>query len=132
MTVVLSLFALVLLYFVNPADPEQSTNLPKCIFHSTTGFHCPGCGSSRAVHQLLHGRPDLALAYNPLATLLLPVVAYVFFAQVLEMISRFHLPRMTIKVQWLWTLLAVVVLFWILRNVPLYPFTLLAPGGWFS
>jgi hypothetical protein len=29
----------------------------------------------------------------------------------------------------IWTLLATIIAFWILRNLPWYPFSLLAPGG---
>jgi hypothetical protein len=31
------------------------------------------------------------------------------------------------KPVWIWTLLGVIVAFGVLRNIPIYPFTLLAP-----
>ncbi len=36
-------------------DPERCGFYPICIFHQSTGLLCPGCGSLRAMHQLLHG-----------------------------------------------------------------------------
>ena len=54
---VLGAFALLglaaVLFFFNPA---QSGFYPFCVFHRTTGLLCPGCGSLRALHQLLHQR----------------------------------------------------------------------------
>jgi len=43
--------------------------LPGCPFHAITGIPCPSCGTTRAAMAVLHGRPLLALAFNPLATL---------------------------------------------------------------
>jgi hypothetical protein len=42
--------------------------LPACLWHSLTGWPCPGCGTTRALTSLL--RADLlgALAFNPLAS----------------------------------------------------------------
>jgi len=33
----------------------------------------------------------------------------------------------TLKPRWIWALLAAIVAFGVLRNIPIYPFTLLAP-----
>ena len=36
-------------------DPATSGMFPPCPVHYLTGWYCPGCGSLRAIHQLLHG-----------------------------------------------------------------------------
>jgi hypothetical protein len=41
--------------------------LPPCLWHATTGWPCPGCGTTRAVLHLLHANPSGAFASNPLA-----------------------------------------------------------------
>ena len=48
---------------------------PPCLWHSWTGWPCPGCGTTRAVVRLLHADPAGALAVNPLAAC--AVVAFV-------------------------------------------------------
>ena len=45
----------VLVYLV---DPAGSRAFPPCPSPWLTGFHCPGCGTLRSLHRLLHG--DLA------------------------------------------------------------------------
>lgn len=64
--------ALLFLFFV---DPLEAAWFPRCPFLALTGRECPGCGSSRAIHALLHGRVCAAVGLNPLATLLLPYAA---------------------------------------------------------
>jgi len=56
-------------------DPAQHGFYPRCLFHSATGLHCPGCGVLRGLHRLLHGHPLEAFRMNPLAFTLLPTMA---------------------------------------------------------
>ena len=36
-------------------EPGKTGFFPSCPFRALTGFNCPGCGTTRALHQLLHG-----------------------------------------------------------------------------
>jgi hypothetical protein len=108
-------------------DPAASNIYPICPFHAVTGLHCPGCGTARAMHQLLHGNVWAAMRLNLLAVVLLPPLAYGSLSIALRFVGRKPLPGVFIPASWIWTLLAVIILFWILRNVPCYPFSLLAP-----
>lgn len=59
--------ALLLLYFF--VDPATSRWVPKCPTKMIAGVSCPGCGSQRLLHALLHG--DIAGAWHANAFLLL-------------------------------------------------------------
>ena len=98
-------------------DPMTSSIYPRCMFHSLTGLDCPFCGSTRALHQLLHGNLAAAFRFNPLAISLLPLVGY--------LAARRELVAM--RPVWMWTLLGMVVVFGVVRNIPAWPFTVLAP-----
>lgn len=105
-------------------EPEQSAWLPKCPLHWLTGWHCPGCGSTRAAHALLHGDVGRAMANNPLAVGGVPIVlAFGLWSR------RQFGPQWTtaISFRWILLLVAVLVVFTVLRNVPVYPLNLLAP-----
>ena len=41
---------------------------PSCPFHEWTGLLCPGCGGTRALAALLHGRFAAAWQWNQLVT----------------------------------------------------------------
>ncbi|HEX9989121.1 MAG TPA: DUF2752 domain-containing protein [Chloroflexia bacterium] len=123
--VVMCACASVPLYF---ADPAKAGYFPRCPIHSFTGLYCPGCGTTRAMHQLLHGNPGAAMRLNPLALLLLPVLVYSFLSFTLEVFRGKALPRLFRTRKSTWLLIAAVIAFTVLRNIPAYPFTLLAPG----
>lgn len=103
-------------------NPTQSHFYPVCVFYQVTGLLCPGCGGLRAAHQLLHGHLLTALRCNLLLVLSLPLGglwAWRFFR------ARGSAPRLSSS--WLWLALWVLVLFGVLRNLPVMPFTWLAP-----
>ena len=107
------LLFLLLLYAVNPAESKWA---PPCVFNEMTGLYCSGCGTLRAGHCLFHGDIGGAAAKNPLLFVLLPALLILQFNK-----------------KWLWhpytgwSLLFIIVGYGILRNIPLWPFSLLAP-----
>jgi Protein of unknown function (DUF2752) len=109
-------------------DPASSSFFPPCPLRYFTGWYCPGCGSLRALHQLLHGNLHAAWAMNPLTITLLPFLAYGFASLAVFELRGRPLPG-TLPAAWIRTLCAVIVLFGIVRNLPLWPFHLLAPGS---
>ncbi len=68
-----------------------------------------------------------AIGFNPLMVLSLPFVGYSLLSSAVSGLSRRRMPEVFIPANWIWMLLGVIVLFWVLRNVPAYPFTVLAP-----
>lgn len=55
---------------VYSVEPTEASWLPKCPFHAITGLECPSCGSTRALHYILHGELYRGLSFNPMAPLL--------------------------------------------------------------
>ncbi len=98
-------------------NPGVLAFCPRCPLHSLTGLYCPGCGSTRAMHELTHGHFLAAFRLNPLAIMVLPVLGL--------WLARGE--RAGVKSFWIWTLLAVIVVFGVLRNLPWRLFTWLAP-----
>lgn len=109
-------------------DPARSGVFPPCPVRYLTGWYCPGCGSLRAIHQLLRGNLRAAWALNPLTIILLPFLTYGLASSALFEVSGQGLPQPFLRAFWIRALGAAIILFGIARNLPLYPFDLLAPG----
>jgi len=109
--------AVFLLYFFPPAETRF---YPRCIFHAVTGLECPGCGSLRAAHSVLHGDFAMAFRLNPLLFVLLPLAGLTWV---------FYRPAglSAVPAKWIWTLLGVIIAFGVLRNLPLTPFSYFNP-----
>ncbi len=97
--------------------PESHSFYPRCLFRSATGLQCPGCGSTRAMHHLLHGRVGDAFRLNPM---LFAMMAVALCA--VPSAARGTTPRFLYQPWFAWTAFAVLVAYWIIRNTPLYPF----------
>ncbi len=91
--------------------PAQHAFYPRCLLYQWTGWLCPGCGSLRALHELAHGNLAEAFLLNSLLVLLLPALAVYIFCK-LKGSPHIPLSRWTALAQ-----VAVVVAFWIARNV---------------
>jgi uncharacterized protein DUF2752 len=110
-------------------DPTTSGIFPPCPIRYLTGLYCPGCGSLRAMHALLHGELARAWAMNPLMIVMLPFVTYGLISAALLELRGKGLPKVVLPAKWIRAFCVVVVLYGVARNLPLYPFDLLAPGA---
>lgn len=107
--------SVVVLFFF---DPSQHGFYPLCLFHRFTGLDCPGCGGLRATHQLLHGHIAKALRLNALVVLAVPVLMVLAVRWIGQRLRGSQIPPKPLSVFWLWVLLAVVIGFGIVRNLP--------------
>jgi len=108
-------------------DPNLPGNpFPPCIFLTLTGHYCAGCGITRALHALVHGDLATALRMNVLATSLLALVPPVAAWHAGWKPAALRPFARLLVSPWLWGV--VLFGFWIARNLPWYPFNLLAPG----
>jgi hypothetical protein len=58
--------------FLFAVDPARHAVYPQCFLYRATGIYCAGCGATRALYALLHGRVLAALHDNALFVALLP------------------------------------------------------------
>lgn len=122
--VILLISVLSLYLFLNPSEYDL---FPKCPFYSFTGIYCAGCGSQRAIHQIVNGNIITGIQHNYLLVLVFGVLSYKTIIYFLNKIYTktfsdiFHKPIAT-KI-----ILILVLLFWMLRNIRVFPFTVLAP-----
>ena len=101
-------------FLLNPY--EQEYFFISCPFYQISGYQCPGCGSQRAFHELLHLRIFEAIKQNVLFVLAIPYVLVIFY-------TSFHqekyqkLRQILMGNKTLLILLVVAILFGVLRNL---------------
>jgi len=106
------------LYVISPSLREIVSPY-HCLFYRATGMLCPACGGTRALIHLLNGRFILALKSNVLAVMIVPLVAYSsIIAFRLAFDRNFSAGDIKISPILPWSLLALVIIFWIVRNIP--------------
>lgn len=109
-----ALIALFVILFV--FDPDTTHWMPQCPSHYLTGYDCPGCGTLRAIHAILHG--DIAAAWHFNAALFFAVpliiaLAFAPYTRIGSPLRRFADSRWTPL-----TLLLLLIAWTILRNLP--------------
>lgn len=113
--------------FVAYFDPVKANFFPVCPLLSMTGYACPGCGLTRGFHALFHGDVVTALDFNALVPVWAMVFGYVFVSFVVLAVRGRGLVMWPTRPVFLSLFLIVLVVFGVLRNVPIYPLTALFP-----
>ena len=76
------------IYYFYQHDPAQSeTVFILCVTKNISGIDCPGCGSQRAFHELLHGNFIKAAKLNLTIYFFYTIIAIYFFKNSIKTIS---------------------------------------------
>ncbi|QDS89320.1 hypothetical protein EC9_35190 [Rosistilla ulvae] len=100
-------------FLLHHFEPNETSWYPKCPLHEMTGLHCPGCGTTRAVWAILHGDVTTAIRMNPLVVLGSPVVLGLIWRE-----RRRGRTGQRTTATLSWTILVVLIGYFIARNVP--------------
>ncbi|MEN6357856.1 MAG: DUF2752 domain-containing protein [Armatimonadota bacterium] len=95
--------------------------LPPCPFHLLTGLYCPGCGLTRAANEMAAGHIVAAIRLNVFMMVIIPLIGLTTFIRIIA----HQQVRMSNRAAWI--VLASMMIFWAARNIPVFPFSLLAP-----
>lgn len=98
------------------ADPSVAGWMPKCPFKALTGYSCPGCGSQRLIHSLLHLRFYDAFRYNALLFVALPYLVVLVYASA----TRVRHQRLYLALNGRWGIITpfvVILSWWVFRNI---------------
>lgn len=96
----------------------------QCDFHRITSLYCPGCGGQRAFDSLLHGEWLIAFKSNMLIFLFLPFFTYAYFLLGLFFVfeKKELFARMPFPPKLGYVFLIVIILFFAIRNLSIFPF----------
>jgi hypothetical protein len=109
-------------------NPSNVSFLPVCPLFKLTGLACPGCGLTRGFHALMHGDFLTAMQFNALIPVWALVFGYLFLSLALFALRGRALPLRSPGPVVLGLIVAGLLAFGIVRNLPYYPFSLLYPG----
>lgn len=108
-------------------DPARSSLFPVCPLFALTGFACPGCGLTRGFHSLFNGDIIPAIDFNAMIPFWLVIFSWVFLSLALTAVRGRGLAMWPTSPKFLWVFMVVLFGFGILRNVPVWPLTILFP-----
>jgi hypothetical protein len=105
-------------------EPGRTGFFPACPFRAVTGFACPGCGSTRGLHALVHGDFIAAFKFNPLTMIAVPFLLYALLRHTQSVFLGRAVKLHRLPDSYAYTLVGVIFFFWVFRNTPFYPFPL--------
>lgn len=108
-------------------NPTTAGFFPVCPLFKLTGILCPGCGLTRGFHALFHGDVLTALHFNALIPIFALAFGFAFVSLVLIVVRGRGLSWKNLPPSAMYGFVIVAIAFFVLRNLPFYPFTLLAP-----
>lgn len=112
--------ACVFVVWTDPTTPGGAA--PPCPTKTLLGVTCPGCGSARMLHSLLHGDLGAALHYNAVGLLAVVLMLWTYAVWLGARVGAWRPRRWQ---DWRWSpavTLAVVGAWWVVRLLPVEPF----------
>jgi hypothetical protein len=114
-------------FLVGFFNPSTTGFFPACPLLQVTGMACPGCGLTRGFHALFHGDIWTAISYNAL----IPIYCFIFLYGIIYLASIVFRGRglgiNLISPIPLVLFLVTCLVFGVLRNIPVEPFTFFFP-----
>jgi len=120
------LAAMTSVFAVSYFNPATAGFFPACPFHALTGLNCPGCGLTRGFHALFHGDVLSALQFNAMIPFYFLFFLYLFVSLALILFRGRGLAFRAFSPRVIYGFLALTLVFSVVRNLPFYPFNLLA------
>jgi hypothetical protein len=98
-------------------EPGAYTFYPECPLLTWLHVQCPGCGSTRALHALLHGRWAEAAVWNALFPAVFMLAAAWGGVQYASATLRGRFFRLNLPETTYWSAATAAMLFGVLRNL---------------
>lgn len=104
--------------------PWLSERMPSCLFHEKTGLFCAGCGATRSALALSNGDWFGAMRNNFLFLSALGLSGvWILASAVSEKFPEVKILRVfRFRLRFLWWILATLIAFTLLRNIPVMDF----------
>jgi hypothetical protein len=99
-------------------DPSEKSILPGCAFYNVTGWYCPGCGMTRALHNFINGDILKAFRFNAMLIIAIPLFVYFYVWWVNWAFTGKRMPTLKLTKVQLWSIVAIALVFVVGRNLP--------------
>ena len=117
MKLILILISFLIIYFI--LSELLDVGIP-CLCYEITGYYCPGCGITRLLFSLLKLDFYQAFRYNPLIFILIIITGIYWLVKFI--LKKFMNISIEIPNYVYYILLIIVIIFGILRNIPMFDF----------
>lgn len=107
--------------------PSTPVKMISCPFREVTRFYCPGCGTIRALTQLIQGNIFKAISHNIFAVLFFPLLVWTILSNISIVLTGKPLPKLELPSKYIWVIFWMLILFTVGRNVPLSQLEFLKP-----
>ena len=105
-------------FYIGLNDPESKQIFPTCGFYALTGMYCPGCGMTRALHNILGGNILRAIRFNLLLVAVTPVIIYAYIWWTTWAFTKRELPKLKFSRNVVWLISILALVFIVGRNLP--------------
>lgn len=113
-TILLPITAIIL-FILRHEIIALSAYFPKCVFYSLFNLYCPSCGNTRSVIALLNGNILTSLRYN-IGIIIFLLIALLAYIELATLSFGKHIKLLPRKLSFYMCLIALMVIYWIVRN----------------
>lgn len=121
--VCLGFFAVLSILFIilNVTDIRLAEDLAlNCLLHEISGYYCPGCGGTRAVDALAHGKLMQSLFYHPVVPYAAALLVVYIISHIIGILSKERVKSMQFRPIYFYIMIGIVLIQCIVKNAVLF------------
>lgn len=91
--------------------------MPHCALHAMTGYYCPGCGGTRAVYALMHGKILRSIYYHPFVFYVAVVGIWFMISQTIERLTKGKVSiALHFRQAYIWIAILLIICNFVIKN----------------
>lgn len=94
--------------------------MPPCVYYTSIGIYCPGCGGTRSLLYFINGNILKSFWYHPFVPYFLIISSIFMGTQTIRFLSHEKIRGMRFRAIYIYIGIGILIVQWLIKNIVLF------------